>query len=303
MGEIAEYAGMRVGTPEHRDLFCRTFIDAHRDFEPEALPWPTLEPKYLDRLRTIPFWSIAKAMERKAGLMVTEFAQTLDDPLIARAVALQGVEETRHGRLMAHFIERYRLPERELELSVGPANKDDFVVFGYEECVDFFMGAALYRLATRLDIFPANLVSIFEEVLIEEARHVTFFVNWFRYEEARAGRDGIVMRHVTALRNYYRSIKQLVRSFSGVETTGFAAVSANDMIEGMTPAMFLEAALAENRRMLSLLDPRLIKPAMLPALAGAALTLLRALPPRNDAPVLAPAVSLPTLPHNTSVAA
>jgi hypothetical protein len=55
------------------------------------------------------------------------------------------------------------------------------------------------------------------------------------------------------------------------------------MIEGMTPMMFLEAALAENRRMLGLLDRRLVKPALLPALAATALTLLRALPPRAAA--------------------
>jgi hypothetical protein len=145
------------------------------------------------------------------------------------------------------------------------------------------MAAGLFRLATLLDIFPENLVAIFDTVLIEEARHVTFFINWFRYEEARAGRDGMFRRHVTAITNYFASIKQLVRSFSGEQTTGFAAAGASQLVEGMTPSMFLEAAIAENRRMLGLLDRRLIKPALLPTLATAALTVLRALPPRADA--------------------
>jgi len=148
------------------------------------------------------------------------------------------------------------------------------------------MGIGLFRLASQLDIFPADLVAIFEDVLFEEARHTTFFINWYRYEEARAGRDGFVGRHITALRNYYQSIRQLVRSFSGVQTTGFAAVAAQEIVAGITPMMFLEAALAENRRMLGLLDRRLIKPALLPTLAAALLTLLRALPPRS-APRLA----------------
>jgi hypothetical protein len=278
---IAEYRCMKVGTLEHRDLFCQEFIRGHRTYEPETLPWPNLEPRYLDRLRAIPFWGIAKAMERKAGIMVTAFAQTLEDPVIREAVALQGREEARHARIMAQLIDRYGLPARDLPVEPGNPGKDEFVVFGYEECVDFFMGAALFRLATALDIFPRNLVSIFEEVLIEEARHTTFFINWFRYEEARAGRDGAIGRHVTALKNYFRSIKQLVRTFSGTETTGFAAAAANEVIGDMTPMMFLEAALAENRRLLGLLDRRLVKPALLPALAAIALTLLRALPPRT----------------------
>jgi hypothetical protein len=271
---------MKVGTLQHRDIFCRTFIDGHVAYDPEKLPWPDLEQKYLDRLRAIPFWGIAKAMERKAGIMVSAFAQTLDDPLMREAVALQGTEEARHERLMSHFIERYGLPAREVDVPAGDPVKEQFVVFGYEECVDFLMGAGLFRLATRLDIFPVNLVSIFDTVLVEEARHITFFINWYRYEEARAGRDGTLGRHATAIKNYFASIKQLVRSFSGAETTGFAAAGANRLVEGMTPAMFLEAAIAENRRMLGLLDPRLIKPALLPTLAAAALTVLRALPPR-----------------------
>ncbi len=274
---------MKVGTPEHRDLFCKTFIDGHRTFEPEQLPWPQLEPKYLERLRGIPFWGIAKAMERKAGMMVSAFADTLSDPVIREAVALQGFEETRHARLIAQLIERYGLTARDSEVVVEPPSRDEFVVFGYEECVDFFMGAGLFRLATELDMFPVSLVSIFENVLFEEARHVTFFVNWFRYEEARAGRDGMIARHIAAAKNYMRSIKQLVRSFSGEETTGFAAATAGEIVEGMTPMMFLEAALAQNRQFLNRLDQRLIKPALLPTLALAALTVLRALPPRRPA--------------------
>jgi hypothetical protein len=284
MDKIADYRAMKIGTPAHRDLFCTTFIDGHAAFEPESLPWPSLEQKYLDRLRAIPFWGVAKAMERKAGIMVSAFAQTLEDPLIREAVALQGVEEARHARLMSHFIKRYGLTAHEPEVSAHTPSKEQFIAFGYEECVDFFMGAGLFRLATRLDIFPANLVSIFDAVLIEEARHVTFFINWFRYEEARAGRDGVLGRHITAAKNYLGSIKALVRAFSGEQTTGFAAANANQLVEGMTPMMFLEAALGENRRMLGLLDRRLIKP----ALAATALTVLRALPPRMPPAVLPP---------------
>jgi hypothetical protein len=122
---------MKVGTPNHRDVFCRTFIDGNVAYEPENLPWPELEQRYLDRLRAIPFWGIAKAMERKAGIMVSAFAQTLDDPAIREAVALQGIEETRHARLMAHFVERYGLTAREIDIGAGNPVKDQFVVFGY----------------------------------------------------------------------------------------------------------------------------------------------------------------------------
>ena len=31
---------MRVGSIAHRDLFCKSFVETHRKFEPEQLPWP-----------------------------------------------------------------------------------------------------------------------------------------------------------------------------------------------------------------------------------------------------------------------
>src|ERR1700676_4198006 len=98
---------MRPGTAAHRDVFCRTFIDTHVAFEPEQLPWPDLEALYLDRLRAFPLWSYARGIEQRAGRMVSSFAETLEDPLNREAVALQGLEETRHGRLMAQVMEHY----------------------------------------------------------------------------------------------------------------------------------------------------------------------------------------------------
>ena len=41
----------RIGSIAHRDLFCKTFIATHVRFEPESLPWPKLEARYVDLLR------------------------------------------------------------------------------------------------------------------------------------------------------------------------------------------------------------------------------------------------------------
>src|SRR5579884_1651760 len=120
---------MRVGSPEHRDLFCRTFIETHVSFEPENLPWPELGEVHLRRLRAFPFWSYARSIEQRAGRMVTAFAQTLDDPLIREAVAVQGVEETRHGRLMSHVVERYGIEAALIPIPDAPATRDDFCIF------------------------------------------------------------------------------------------------------------------------------------------------------------------------------
>ena len=275
---------MKIGSPEHRDLFCRTFIESHRPYEPAALPWPRLEPIYLERLRQIPFWGIAFGMEHKAGIMVRGFADTIEDPIIRQAVAVQGFEEDRHARLMEHIIERYDLPATPADMPQPAPVRDDFVLFGYEECVDAFMGYGLFGVAAEIEYFPRDFSAVFEEVLFEETRHVTFFVNWYRYEEARAGRDKFGARHLLAVRNYVRALQRVIGAFAGEATTGFAAKGAGAMIEGVTPEKFLRAAIAENDRQMSRLDSRLIKPSLLPWAARIALAAIRALPPLEAHP-------------------
>jgi hypothetical protein len=273
---------MRPGTPEHRDLFCRTFIDSHVAFEPEALPWPELDQFYLERLHAFPLWSYARAIEQRAGRMVSAFARTLDDPLIREAVAVQGIEETRHGHLMTHVMERYGVNVPSLPPPDLPSGREDFLVFGFGECTDSFVGFGAFSLARQKKLFPDPLMKIFDNVLWEEARHIVFFINWWRYEEARAGRGGLF--HLAYNSPKYH-LKSMMRTAEGGEGVPTFPVLGRDQIrsvtEGITPMMFLEAALAENRRHMDRFDRRLIKPVLMPRLAMVVLAGLRMLPPRT----------------------
>ena len=42
---------MRIGSDAHKELFCRWFINTHRAYEPEDLPWPELDDASIARLR------------------------------------------------------------------------------------------------------------------------------------------------------------------------------------------------------------------------------------------------------------
>ncbi|MDB5042336.1 MAG: hypothetical protein JWN27_3062 [Candidatus Eremiobacteraeota bacterium] len=270
---------MKPGTAAHRELFCRTFIDTHDPYEPERLPWPVLDGLHLERLRSFPLWSYARSIEQRAGRMVTTFAQTLDDPLIREAVALQGVEETRHGRLMSHVLERYGIDAPALPAADPPVRREDFLVFGFGECTDSFVGFGAFALARQKQLFPESLLSIFDNVLWEEARHIAFFINWWHYEEARAGRDGLLQRAYGSVKYHLRAIVGTAQGDAGNPLPNIESAQIKAIVDGITPVMFLETALAENRRHMARLDPRLIKPRLMPALATAALIGLRMLPP------------------------
>ncbi len=273
---------MKPGSPQHKQLFCRTFIETHERYEPADLPWPVLDEVHLARLRAIPFWGTARAVETRAGSMVDAFAGTLEDPLIREAMQVQAAEEARHARLMQHLIERYAIPAKDVVVEHRGNSRDEFVIFGYEECVDSFLGFGLFALARTTEYFSNDFLAIFDRLLYEEARHVTFFVNWIRYEEVREGRDGLLVRSKAMVGNYGRALGRMIDSFAGdVRATGFAATGANSIVADVSPKSFLEAAIAENRRYMHRLDPLLIKPAFLPTLATLALLGLRALPPRE----------------------
>ncbi len=289
---------MQVGTLAHRDLFCRTFEETHVTFEPEQLPWPELDEVNLRRLRAFPFWRYARSIEQRAGRMVSAFALTIEDPVIRATVALQGTEETRHGRLMEHAIERYGIDAPPLTIADAPVSPEEFAVFGFGECTDSFVGFGAIALARQKGILPAALLDVFDGVMFEEARHIVFFINWWRYEEARAGRDGFGA-HFKALGYHARAALGTITGATDLPPMpALDDPELAEIVKGVTPVMFLQAALAENRRMLAKLHPDLIKPVIMPTIATALLVGIRMLPPRKD--VMKPLLAAPPAPGGSA---
>ena len=91
---------MRIGSEEHKELFCRTFFEGHEKYEPEELPWPELKEEELALLRGLPFWTHALQFESEAGPMIRSVAALENDPMIREALELQAYEEERHARLV-----------------------------------------------------------------------------------------------------------------------------------------------------------------------------------------------------------
>ena len=100
---------MKIGSIEHRDTFCRHFMQTYQDYDPKTLPWPELDQTALERLRAVPFWQEVFYTERRAGAIVKAFTETVKDPVLKEAIALQGAEEARHAELIRVMIERYSI--------------------------------------------------------------------------------------------------------------------------------------------------------------------------------------------------
>jgi len=270
---------MQIGSEEHKQLFCRSFIETHRPYEPRDMPWPVLDDVSLARLRAIPVWSMALSIEVNAGAMLDGFAKTEPDALVRQAIELQGYEEARHGRILGEMVARYGLTAH-TSVSNEKPTRESFVNFGYDECVDSFAGFGIFRLACDARILPDSLTSLFLRVMEEEARHIVFFVNWIAWDRERAGCRGPVMQAVPTLLEYFRAVTRRAKSGSemaaggGSSATDGAINLFEDVLKGLTPTKFLRACIDENERYMRGFDARLLRPRFIPALARAALFVL-----------------------------
>jgi hypothetical protein len=275
---------MKLGSEQHKQLFCRSFIDTHIEYQPENLPWPVLDEIYLNRLKSIPFWREALTIEQDAGKMVTSFAETIDDPLIKEAIALQGREEQRHAKLIQYLINHYQIdikapPQTELPKNI----KQEFIKFGFGECLDSFFAFGMFGIAKQSHYLPEPFFTIFDPILDEEARHIVFFVNWITYQQIQSGRGFPLLRGVNTFLSYLGAISNLVNSFGDVDLSGdskdddvnpFTASSATHFMEDLTPKLFFFTCLRENQKRMARFDSNLLQPRLFPRLSQIAYQVL-----------------------------
>ncbi len=178
--------GLRVGSEEHKRLFCRVFVETHDPFRPSDIAWPELDAGSLARLKALPVWDEATRTEAATAVKVRSLGRTEKDPILAEAISLQGYEEERHAEVLRLLTARYgieRSPSPEPEVPSDPTKA--FLRTGYGECLDSFFAFGLFRIGADSKLFPEGITSVFEKIMQEEARHILFIVNWAAYLRAR----------------------------------------------------------------------------------------------------------------------
>lgn len=264
---------MRIGSEAHKELFCRSFLSSHLEYDPPELPWPDLTEAELARLRGIPVWTMALQTELNAGVMVNGFAESQPDWLIRQAIRLQGYEEDRHARMIGYLSQRYGLDAQPTEPTLRPERRA-FIDFGYAECVDSFLGFGVFRLAREIEFLPDSLISLFGRVMIEEARHIVFFVNWVAYERARRGYGAPILQALPTAFGYVRALMKSAGRAKSVDQKDVGFAAAADVFGDITLASFLRTCIEANESYMAAFDPQLLQPRVMPNVARLALLFL-----------------------------
>jgi hypothetical protein len=280
--------GVTAGSEAHKTLFCRQFIDSHIVFDPATLPWPELTPAELARLRGVPFWQEVYHTERRAGAIVDAFTPQVEDTVVREAVALQGVEEARHARLIRVMIDRYGIDATEQPMETFPPDLETaFIDFGFGECLDAFLGFGAFKTARESAFLPEAMFEIFDVLMHEETRHIVFFINYMAWREKRRGLAAPV-RAMKSAWFYGRAARRLLgmvrRGQDSNDGRDFAVTQAGMFLDGFSFLGFVEDCYRENARRMSSFDPALMQPRLLPGIAGLALRGLRLWDRRRPVP-------------------
>jgi hypothetical protein len=265
---------LRLGSEEHKTLFCRTLLFTFNPYKPAVIDWPKLDEEPLRRLTSLPIWDIAVQTEEKASRRIKAFAESVTDPLLRQAMELNAFEEARHRHVLANLVTAYGISLAPEAPSPQPRDVEwAFMVTGFSECVDSFFAFGLFELARRAGYFPADLVDTFEPVIHEEGRHILFFVNWVAWRRRRLS---ILDRLWFDLRvaavwvflawERFGIVRQMddgaVAQDNNFTVTGTKAVGVDISLRGL-----LDVCLAENDRRLGIYDRRLVRPKFIPTLA------------------------------------
>ena len=255
---------IKIGSEEHKFMFCRMLLDTFDAYKPAELDWPDLSGDALARITGLPFWQVAVDTEDAASVHVAEMAKITGDPLIKEAVELMAFEEARHRRVLSALVTHYGIKIQDNPPYVPPPRAEwNFMSTGYGECLDSFFAFGLFELASKSGYFPPELIETFEPVIQEEARRLIFFVNWASYMQA----------NVPLMEKPWFGVKRMLHLIlNGLGRMGiafdddenFAAAGKDAVGIDISLGGFLDLCLAENSRRMSQIDPRLIRPTIIP---------------------------------------
>lgn len=278
---ITAPAPLKIGSPEHKELLCSFFVDSHDPYKPSELRWPELSEDAKARLQSLPIWNEALSTEAQTARAVLSMGEEEKDPVLARAISLQGYEEQRHADILRLLVDAYGIPVPRYGTERPQDPNWAFMRIGYGECFDSFFAFGLFALARDSGFFPPSLVELFEPIMQEEGRHIIFHVNWVAYNQAQlpyAGRPRYVFKRGLAMWLQVLSrVKTALRVKGEADKQDNFTMNAHAQFGDVTPREFIELCLRENERRLAPYDPRLLRPQLVPSIAR---TVLATLPRR-----------------------
>jgi len=273
---------LRLGSAEHKALFCNQLLETHDPYKPAIIDWPKLDEETRGRIVSLPIWDIAVQTEEKAGWNVRSYGARIADPLLRSAVAMDAFEESRHKLVLSHMVQAYGIRLDPEPVYKRPKDPEwAFMVTGWSECIDSFFGFGLFRIAKDSGFFPPELVDTFEPVMREEGRHILFYVNWVAWWRRNMPWWRRPWFELKAMAVWIFLIAERIGIAGDMEKSdkaqdnNFTLNGSKDLGVEISFAGLAKICLEENDRRLAPYDPRLIRPMFVPSMIRLALKFMK----------------------------
>ena len=256
---------MELGSHEHKELFCRFFIDTHRPFVPEELPWPDLNKATIEKLANFPIWDYAVHTERQVFNKLTAYSNEEPDPLLKEALALQAYEEGRHADILECFLNHYNIPFNQISDKPLPSNLEwCFMSTGAGECIDSFFAFGFLALSKRTNDYPLELIELMEPIVQEEARHILFIQNWLLYRRRTVPYISQGIHFFMTMRAFASAGWSRLMDLKNLGGSAFTIQARTYEGSSMSLKDFINLCQKENKRLLAPYDSRLARPKLIP---------------------------------------
>ena len=275
---------MRYGSVEHRDLVCRHFINSFKCYEVSDVQWPELDRVSASRIRAMPFWNDALRAEQIAADRARRMAEAEADHALREALALLAYEKGRAASLIESLMQRYGIKVQRFRGEHRRGPEWGYMWNGFSELYNMLLAFGLFRIGAQAQYLPAALIALFEDLMIEEARHVIFFHNWtiLRMRRAPFHQQPLVMvRRIAGLGlstfGHMRTGVRIALSRPFVEPANDFVIWAPSRLLGNAISFrrFVEIGIGEFDRRMATFDPSLPRPRLAPALLRLATHLMR----------------------------
>ena len=258
---------IKAGTQEHKNIFCREFLDTHKPFIPEELEWPVLRNDTVEKLKSFPIWDYAIFIETRVSLKLLAYAKVVDDPLIREAIALQGYEEGRHADILRCFLKQYEIPFKELAQKPFEENLEkSFMSTGAGECIDSFFAFGFIQISKASKDYPLNLIEVMEPIVQEEARHIMFIHNWLLYMRHCRSFPMPQIHWFNTMLAFASAGWSRLMDLKKMGGESFTIKATEIEKSSMGHKEFINLCYQENKKRLEEFDPRLYRPKLIPRL-------------------------------------